>query len=168
MRSPTSDLPPASGWMTVDLGGLHRSWSAPVTVPRTPESARATSDTAVVSLAARREAEAARPARRVPEADVLVLERIPTPRPASAPARDDVLDLAELAPAPPSSEVVAFPSAHDRQNRARRILYLTAAGIIMATGAVYTYKSASAARAISVPMPESPSHMLSFRSAPQA
>ncbi len=152
MRSPVSDPNPASGWMTVDLGSLSRAWSAPATSgPAAAPAPETRPDTPVVSLAARRDAGAPPAPRRVPEADILTIARPAPPRPAAAPAPPaDVLDLADLDP----PELIPFQSSAEREERHRRILYLTAAAIIMATGAVYTYKSAAAARAVHVPAPE--------------
>ena len=175
---------PASGWMTVDLGGLARGWTGharpalETVVPPAPAAPREEAE--VVSLAAHREAEAAR-TRRVPEVDILVLDRARVAPGTRAPEPAEILDLADLAPVPadaadraasppapteratPAPEPIPFPSGAGREahERRRRILYLAAAAIILASGAIHTYRHVGAARVISIPVPDRPGHMLS-------
>ncbi|KAA2235304.1 hypothetical protein [Salinarimonas soli] len=147
----------APGWAPVGGEGVTRGWPASFGVrlagafpPPAPPAAP------VVNLAERRASEAARSApRRVPEEDMLDLGR-PVAAPANRPADDDVLDLATLPAHPaPRSAPIPFPTPGERR---RRILYLGAAAIIMATGLAHTFKTAKTTRAILVPDAAVPDH----------
>lgn len=171
--APDRTTPPARGWIPVDLGGVMDAWPAmrggvagafPSSGGRAPAIAAPEPTGAVVSLAARRESEAARASpRRIPEDDIVTIEQPTVPAPVRVAAVDeDALDLALVATPAEAAQPVPFPDEAKRAAflRRRRILYLTGAAIIMATGAVHTFKSAMAARGVWVPDAASPAHRI--------
>jgi len=175
MRSDITELPRTaasghgSGWMQVDATGAMRGWpgvlgGGPVGVfpPPVPPSAP---PAPVVSLAERRESDAQRhPPRRVPDEDIVTLDRTPGAAPAGPASQEEILDLAHVAgvtvsgPSERSAPIPFRRPVEPPSERMRRIVYVAAAGIIMATGAIYTYKSSNAPRVISVPDAISPTN----------
>ncbi len=160
MRPELPDPVRGTGWMPLDPARLGHGWPALVApgfvgafAPAAPEPA---SD--VVDLASRRAPPATRPQpRRVPEADIVALARTAAPRPENPPVREDVLDLAEVASAP-----IPFPGPGRRKpgDRHRLILYLVGAAFILATGLVYSYRTARVAGGIAVPDAVLPGHVV--------
>ncbi len=181
MRSDVTEMPrptasaSGSGWTPFGATGAMQGWpgvlggplgvfptAAPGLAPPHPVAAPPAS---VVSLAERRESEAQRPSqRRVPDEDIVTLDRATVGASARPAPRDEILDLAQVAMPDrpeafePSSPIPFRRSPQASDERMRRILYLTAAGIIMATGAIYTYKTSNAPRVISVPDAISPTN----------